>query len=133
MIKLTTYINHDSFLEFNFNDCEINYIPTKKWVQILSTKQKLNIQNNFIAAQDEAVGTSIYANSLAKMWIQDLYKKGDKILIITSPQDEPIRLFWGKELSIVDAQDNFYQFKVDDKFIWTFGMKFMVLTHRDPA
>ena len=133
MIKVITYINHDSFLEFNFNNAEISYFPEARWVNIFTTKQKITLQNNFIAFQDDAAGTAIAADSLTKIWIQDLYKQNKKLLIITSPQDEPIRLFWGEEISIIKSSNPFYQFKIDEKYIWTYGMKFMILTHNNPA
>ena len=131
MIKLDTYINHDKFLSFSFNDCKINYYPQTNWVNVFSKKQKLTIQNSFIAADEKIKQTFISADSLTKNWIQDLYKQGDKILIISSQEDYPISIFWGKDITLKNIQDNFYKFLIDEKPIWTFGMKFIILTKNE--
>jgi len=131
MIKLTTYINDNSFLTFNFNDCAVDYRNEVHWVNVFAAKQKLTIQNSFIAA-DETIGqTSLAANPLAQSWIQDLYKQGNKILIISSKDDAPICIYWGKDITLKLIQDDFCAFLIDGKALWTFGMKFLILTKNE--
>lgn len=128
MIKLTTYINQDAFLNFTFKDCKIDYYKQTKWVNIRSEKQKITIKNSFIAADEEIGQQGVDVDSLTTMWIQDLYKHGHKMLIISAMNDEPIKIFWGEEISIKYIEDDFYQFVIDDKPIWTYQMKFLILT-----
>ena len=133
MIKLTVYIDKNSSLDFSFNNCEITYYHETNWVNIFATKQKLTLRNSFIAADETISQAAISANFLIKEWIQDIYKQNKKILIISPSNTEPIRIFWGDSLSIVHIEDDFVQFKIDDKNIWTYGMKFTILVRDNPA
>ena len=94
MIKLITFTNgNEKLLEFNFNDCIIEYFSKTGWINVLSTKQKITIKGNSFIAYDEnikgVVADSAYF-SMAKSWIQNFYKQNEKILIIFTTADEPL-------------------------------------------
>lgn len=131
MIKLNTYTNNEKFLSFSFSDCAIDYYAQTKWVNVFSKKQKITIQNSFIAADDQIKQTPITADFLAQNWIQDLYKQNYKILIVSSKRDKPINIYWGKNITLKHVENDFYEFLIDDKPLWTFKMQFLILTKNE--
>lgn len=133
MIKLITFTNgNEKLLEFNFNDCIIEYFSKTGWINVLSTKQKITIKGNSFIAYDEnikgVVADSAYF-SMAKSWIQNFYKQNEKILIISTTADEPLYIFHGDSISIVRTEDEFSHFKIDDKDLYINDLHWIILTH----
>ena len=135
MIKLITF-THDNIklLEFNFDNPEITYKENSNWFNVVATKQKLTFYGNSILAYDteldsSSVAVNTFNFSMAKDWIQYLYKINHKILFISSLSDEPLIIFYGAAINIGNIKNGYAEFTVDGKKIYINNLHWLVLTH----
>lgn len=133
MIKLVTFTNqNEKLLEFNFKDIRIDMAPKEPyWITIVAAKQTLTICGNAFIAYDESA-QGVTANTqdfnFAKSWIQTYYKDNQKILLISSPSDEPLFIFYGTTISISNIKNNYAEFSVNGKKIFINNLHWVILT-----
>lgn len=136
MIKLITFTNtNEKLLEFNFNEPIFEIAPRDPyWITVVATKQILTICGNSLLAYDDSLTpfpSNSFDFSLTKNWIQQAYRNGDKILLISSPSDEPLFIFNGATVGISNIKNGFAEFTVDDKKIFINNLHWIVLTHNE--
>ena len=132
MIKIVTYTDERTkCLSFDFNNPKIEYDANFDWVEIKSPNHKLVFCDTSFVAFDseiESMDADVYWESLVEDKIQQCYIKGLTALVISSNSNHLIKIFAGRKISLTQRYKNFTQFRIDDKSIWLYNVKFMTLS-----
>ena len=130
VIKLYTN-NGIKTMEFKFQSPGFYYIAEKKWVTISATGRTFTIKDVPILAYDEEIKSSsivIDLMHLTREQINSAYNNEGKILIVFSSSGEPIRMFYGEKISLINDQGDLDYFQIDEKDLWIFKMNYLILS-----
>ena len=118
-------------LEFKFQSPGFYYIAEKNWITISATGRTFTMKDVPILAYDEEIKSSgmvIDLMPITRDQINTAYNNEGKILMVFSPTGEPIRMFYGEKISLINDQGGLDYFQIDDKDLWIFKMSYLILT-----
>lgn len=117
--------------ELGFNNPSVEYKESLGWVVLNAAGRTITLAGTSMLAYDEEiVDSSIHQDlmNIAQNEINKAYRDSDKIMVVFSQDQVPVRILHGKTLKFVSQYNNLTTFAMDDKPIWIYNMNYFIIS-----
>jgi len=117
--------------ELGFNNPSVEYKESLGWVVLNAAGRTITLAGTSTLAYDDEIFVSAIHQDLlniAQNEINSAYKDSDKIMVVFSQDQVPVRILHGKTLKFISQYNNLTTFAMDDKPIWIYNMNYFIIS-----
>ena len=117
--------------ELNFKTPSVEYKESLGWVVLNAAGRTITLGGTSVLAYDDEIMVSgIHQDliNIAQNEVNKAYQNNDKIMVVFSQDQVPVRILHGKSLKFVSKYENLTTFAMDDKPIWIYNMNYFIIS-----